>query len=122
MANKPFDLDKIREDPADHYDTPHDVMNDTNLTPENQSEILKAWEDDVRALSGKIRGSFFDEMRNPFLEILAGEAFQHFFIPRCNSFVQRLKLSIVYLLFHHRHRPRRHIIGEIIRIGHHCRQ
>ncbi|WP_339635642.1 hypothetical protein [uncultured Sneathiella sp.] len=50
MANKPFDLDKIREDPADHYDTPHDVMNDTNLTPENQSEILKAWEDDVRAL------------------------------------------------------------------------
>ncbi|MEX1035872.1 MAG: hypothetical protein WDZ54_07945 [Sneathiella sp.] len=50
MTSKPFDLDKIREDPADHYETPHDVMNDRNLTPENQSEILKAWEDDIRAL------------------------------------------------------------------------
>lgn len=43
-------MDKIRENPAQFYDTPHDVIHDHNLTPENQNDILKCWEDDIKAL------------------------------------------------------------------------
>ncbi|WP_288903763.1 hypothetical protein [uncultured Sneathiella sp.] len=50
MKNSPTLMDKIRKNPAEFFDTPHDVTRDNNLTLDQQNDILKAWEDDVKAL------------------------------------------------------------------------
>ena len=50
MSNSPSRMEQMRKDPSDFYDTPHDVLKDKTVTPLEQNEILKCWEDDIRAL------------------------------------------------------------------------
>ena len=50
MTSPLSDMDKIRKNPAQFYNTPHDVVHDNSLTSEKQNEVLKCWEDDIKAL------------------------------------------------------------------------
>ena len=50
MSNLPARMEQMRKDPSDFFDTPHDVVKDNHFTPSEQNEILKCWEDDIKAL------------------------------------------------------------------------
>ena len=50
MRNSPTMMDKIRKNPAHFFETPEEVIQDKNLTPDQQNDILKSWEDDAKAL------------------------------------------------------------------------
>ncbi|WP_339633423.1 hypothetical protein [uncultured Sneathiella sp.] len=43
-------LEEILKDPSAVFDSPHDVVDDTHLSDEDKSEILKTWKEDAKAL------------------------------------------------------------------------
>ncbi|MZR31681.1 hypothetical protein [Sneathiella litorea] len=50
MAKTSTPMDEIRKNPAHYFKEPQNVVQDKNLTTEQQAEILKSWEDDTKAL------------------------------------------------------------------------
>jgi hypothetical protein len=50
MTHAPTLMDKIRKNPGHFYESPDEVVRDNNLTTGQQSDILKSWEDDAKAL------------------------------------------------------------------------
>src|SRR5579864_7274551 len=71
----------------------------------------------VTSLSGESGGSLFHEVGDAFLEILALQTLDHFFLGGLESLRQRLKHCVVDLILDHAHRSRAHIVSEIFGVS-----
>lgn len=50
MLSQKADIKDILKDPAAVYSAPQDVIDDDSLSLEDKKEVLKSWEEDIKAL------------------------------------------------------------------------